>query len=105
MNAWAVYALILVCLLLLVDRVIFARLRLRNRIAIIASGLAVLLTPTAVPDTQALAPAWFVASFEFIFGDPSAVNTALQPLLLCLLLVQLIFLISTLWQRRANLSR
>jgi len=49
--------------------------------------LIILLIPAAVPETPALAPAWFIIMFELVFGETEHAIQAAKPLVLVLILL------------------
>ena len=92
MNAWTIYVIFSLLLCLLADYLLFRRLSTPVRISLGISVIVVLMMPTAVPDTQSLAPAWFVACFELVFGSIDIARKAITPLIGLLLVIQVVFL-------------
>ncbi len=80
MSAWTVYLLACAALLLALAWL------LRNRaspvvLAVLVVVLLVFLgVPSAVPGTNALAPAWLAFVYEELLGDPELAQRAIVPL-------------------------
>jgi len=59
-----------------------------------------LLAPTAVPDTQQLAPAWLVALFELALGRPESSFRAVEAIALLFALAAVLYFLLLILARR-----
>jgi len=101
MNSWSVYLVASVLLLVFTYVLVGRKINLTLRLFLFISVAVVLFVPAAVPDTQALAPAWFVIGFEAVFGDPQAAFKAFKPLGMGLFLAYLALFLRLFFRRNA----
>lgn len=79
-GAWIVYITALLLFLAIAWWILRSVFNQWVAASLILISLIVMATPFGVPGAQALAPAWLVAAFQFLTGDPAIATAALQPM-------------------------
>lgn len=91
-NVGLLYAAALVGLLLICWRLLAKVAPASVQIFLLGTLAIALATPTAVPETQSLAPAWLVSLFELAVGRAEVSELTVRPLILAMTVFYALFL-------------